>query len=69
MTNSCKEEDVTDTQIEKLSIEAGEHGDLEQVALCQRALAGDAAARAECARVIVDARGRAASGTGGRYDY
>lgn len=46
---------ITDTQIEKLSTEAGEHGDLEQVALCQRALAGDAAARGTCERVVVDA--------------
>ena len=29
---------ITDAQIEKLRVEAGEHGDLEQVALCDIAL-------------------------------
>ena len=43
---------LTDDQIRTLSDEAGAHGDLEMVAICQRALAGDAAAIAECARVI-----------------
>lgn len=46
---------ITDTQIEALSTEAAEAGDLEQVAACTRALAGDVAARAECAQVIADA--------------
>lgn len=48
--------DITDDQIEALRIEAGQAGDATQVAICQRALDGDAAARAECARVIADAQ-------------
>lgn len=43
---------ITDAQIETLSAEAGEAGDLEQVTLCQQALEGDAGARAKCERVI-----------------
>jgi hypothetical protein len=39
-----------------LSSEAAEHGDLDMVAVCDRALAGDAEAIAECARVISDAQ-------------
>lgn len=50
---------VTDEQIGQLRTEAGEHGDLEQVALCDRALSGDDAARRECERVIEDAEGMA----------
>lgn len=46
---------ITDDQIRALSDEAGAHGDLEMVAICQRALAGDAAAIAECVRVIESA--------------
>lgn len=46
---------MTETQIEALSTEAGQHGDLAQVAICARALAGEATARAECLRVIRDA--------------
>ena len=42
----------TDTQLEALRTEAGQAGDLAQVALCDRALDGDAAALAACARVI-----------------
>lgn len=52
-------QEITKAQIEKLSDEAGEAGDLEQVAICNKALEGDAAAIAECARVITDAAGRA----------
>lgn len=52
-------QEITKAQIEKLSDEAGEAGDLEQVAICDKALEGDAAAVAECARVIADAAGRA----------
>lgn len=43
---------ITTDQIRTLRDEAGAHGDLEMVAICQRALAGDAAAIAECVRVI-----------------
>lgn len=46
---------ITNSQIESLMVEAGEHGDTAQVEICERALAGDAAARAECERVIADA--------------
>jgi len=47
---------ITDEQIEALRTEAGAAGDLDQVAICDRALLeGDAEARAECARVIADA--------------
>lgn len=56
MTNTTE---VTNSQIQKLSNEAAEHGDLEQVAICERALAGDVGARAECAKVIGNARGEA----------
>lgn len=45
---------ITDKQINDLRTEAGAHSDLEQVAICDRALEGDAAARAECVRVIED---------------
>jgi len=45
-------ETLTDTQIETLRAEAGQHGDLDMVAVCARALAGDQAALAECVRVI-----------------
>lgn len=50
---------ITPAQIRKLSNEAAEAGDLEQVAICDRALAGDAEAIAECARVIADAAAQA----------
>lgn len=46
---------ITDTQIEQLSREAAEAGDLHQVALCERALAGSRSARRVCAKVIADA--------------
>lgn len=42
-------------RIERLETEAGEHGDLEQVEICRRALAGDEGAIAECERVLRDA--------------
>ena len=47
---------LTDDQIQALRDEAAEAGDLEQVAICDRALDLDTEARAECARVIDDAR-------------
>jgi hypothetical protein len=46
---------LTDAQLEALKTEAGEAGDLEQVAICDRALDGDADALAECGRVIAHA--------------
>ncbi len=51
---------ITAAQIRKLSIEAAEAGDLDQVAVCERALTGDVEAQAECQRVIEYAAGRAA---------
>ena len=44
--------EITREQISKLSDEAGEHGDMEQVEICRRALDGDADAVAECQRAI-----------------
>jgi hypothetical protein len=52
---------VTNSDIEALASAAGAHGDSEQVALCEAGLNGDAAARAECIRVIYEARARADS--------
>lgn len=46
---------ITDTQIRQLRNEAGEAGDIEQVEICDRALAGDEDACEECARGIADA--------------
>lgn len=46
---------ITDIQIEQLKTEAGAHGDLDQVSMCERALEGDEAARAECAEVVAAA--------------
>lgn len=51
MTNGT----VTNEQIDALRTEAGTAGDAAQVALCERALAGDEEAREECARVIAEA--------------
>lgn len=48
-------ETLTTDQIRQLRTEAGQAGDLSQVALCDKALAGDEAARRECAEVISDA--------------
>jgi hypothetical protein len=47
---------VTDGDIQALRAEAGSAGDLDQVALCDRALAGDVDARLVCIDVIVDAK-------------
>jgi len=41
--------------IRALQAEAAEAGDLDMVAVCDRALAGDEVARAECGRVIAAA--------------
>lgn len=46
---------ITSAQIRQLSDEAAQAGDEAQVEMCQRALSGDRAALAECARVIADA--------------
>lgn len=47
---------VTDDQIRALRAHAAEHGDELQVISCERALAGDERDRAQCVRVILDAR-------------
>ncbi len=49
-------EEALDARIEALRAEAGEAGDGKQVAVCDEALAGGHAARAECARVILAAK-------------
>lgn len=46
---------ITDLQIRALRTEAGQAGDREQVAICNRALNGSARARAKCARAIAQA--------------
>ena len=43
---------ITTAQIRALSDEAGAHGDLEQVEVCERALNGSIKAIAKCVRVI-----------------
>ena len=60
-TDSRRREMTTEMQarIEALSTEAGQAGDLEMVAICERALAGDTAAIAECVRVLAEAEGGA----------
>ena len=50
---------ITQEQIQALRDEAGQAGDLEQVAICDRALEGDETAMAECECVIADAAARA----------
>ena len=45
---------TTTERIEQLRAEAMQAGDREQVALCDRALAGDVEARAECVRVMAE---------------
>lgn len=59
MTTTTTIETITDDQITALRDEAGVAGDLEQVALCEQALAGDDEARLECVQVIRDAEGMA----------
>lgn len=46
---------ITEDQITELRTEAGEHGDLDMVAICDRAIDGDRTARERCAEVISDA--------------
>lgn len=50
---------ITDRQIEQLSDESGEAGDLDMVAVCSRALGGDVDAYLECVRVIGACRAQA----------
>jgi hypothetical protein len=50
---------ITDAQITDLRREAGEAYDPETVAACDRALAGDIEARAECASIIASAEAMA----------
>lgn len=52
-------DNITDEIIERLRDNAGAVGDLEQVALCDRALAGDAEALALCVEAIRDAEAMA----------
>uniref|UniRef100_A0A6M3J2Q3 Uncharacterized protein n=1 Tax=viral metagenome TaxID=1070528 RepID=A0A6M3J2Q3_9ZZZZ len=47
---------ITNSQIRKLRIGAGQAGDLEQVAICDHALDGDGDALRQCEAVIADAR-------------
>ncbi len=47
---------ATDKEIAKLAREAAVAGDSKMVKICGRALAGSAAARKECSRVIMAAR-------------
>lgn len=51
---------VTTDAIRLLRDEAGSAGDLAQVEICDRALAGDEQAIEECARVITHAAAQAA---------
>jgi len=46
---------ITTAQISALRDEAGAHGDLDMVAICDRAIADDTKAIAECVRVIESA--------------
>jgi len=52
-------------RVEALSVEAATHGDLAQVALCDRALAGDVEATVECLRVLIEADSRGDDDTWG----
>jgi hypothetical protein len=49
---------ITEREIEALLYDAAEHGDFEQVEICDRALAGNPLAWDECARILADARAR-----------
>jgi len=48
-------ETLTDEQIKTLRAEAGQHGDLDMVAICDLATGGDEAARAKVVKVIRNA--------------
>lgn len=47
---------ITDEQIEQLRAEAATAGDAAMIEVCDRAIKGDDESRAECARVIADAK-------------
>ena len=47
---------VTVEDVRKLRAEAAEAGDDAQVAVCDRAIAGDVVAWSRCCRVVVEAR-------------
>ena len=56
--NENEEDEMSNREkeiVEMLRAEAGMHGDLEMVAVCDRALGGDQAALDECYRVLTDA--------------
>lgn len=48
--------EILRSQIRALAGDAAEAGDLEMVDICRRALRGDDKARAECARVVWEAK-------------
>lgn len=54
---------ISDEKIEALRSEAGEHGDLDMVEICDNALGGDEHALRECQRVLDDAAAMADDGT------
>ena len=58
MTTKTTIDTITDDQIARLRTEAGEHGDLEMVAVCTKALRGDRKAIKECVDVIAEAEAR-----------
>ena len=51
--------EISEATIDALRTEAGAFGDYEMVEICDRALDGDEDARAECARVVYEARANA----------
>ena len=53
---AARRSEVTTRDIRALLQEAGEAGDCEEAAICQRALNGSARARAYCVRRIRDVR-------------
>lgn len=55
MTEEFNRDSVTTDNIRSLRTEAASAGDLDQVAICDRALAGDRAAREDCIDAIEDA--------------
>jgi hypothetical protein len=52
-------------RVEALRIDAGAHGDCQQVELCDLALAGDVVATVECLRVLIEADSRGDDDTWG----
>jgi len=57
MDTTTNTERLTADMIRALRDDAGTAGDMELCAVCTRALTGDAAARATCARAFNNARG------------